>query len=102
MPKGFQKGQPRPEGAGRKKGSANIVTRKIKPLIAQFVGEQLEPEEIRKLWTSLEPKEQAALLPKLINYVVPKQTSMEVEVNEITPEAAREILEALISEEPKP
>lgn len=99
MSKGFQKGQPRPEGAGRKKGSSNMVTRKIKPLIAKFVGERLEPEEIKKLWNSLEPKEQAALLPKLINYVVPKQTSLEVDVNEYTPEAAREILDALINEE---
>lgn len=94
--KGFQAGQPRPENAGRKKGSANKVTKQIKPLIAQFVGEQLEPDEIRNLWASLDAKDKAALLPKLINYVVPKQTSVEVDTNEVTPETAREILTALI------
>jgi hypothetical protein len=58
---------------GRPAGSPNIVTREIRPIIRDFV--QGEIENLDKIVKSLEPRDRAALLVKLLDYIIPKADS---------------------------
>jgi hypothetical protein len=65
---------------GRKKGTPNKTTAEIKEIITRIVGNQLEHIEkdldrIRKT----DPAEAMRLSSKFIDYVIPKQTRMELQ-----------------------
>ena len=79
MAKGFQKGvSGNPNG--RKKGATNKTTAEIKEIITRIVGNQLEhiEKDLEKIRKS-DPAEAMRLSSKFIDYVLPKQTKMEIE-----------------------
>jgi hypothetical protein len=78
---------------GRKKGVPNKSTAEIKEIITRIVGNQLEHIEkdldrIRKN----DPAEAMRLSSKFIDYVLPKQTKMEIE-GELTHKVEKVIIE---------
>jgi hypothetical protein len=78
---------------GRKKGVPNKSTAEIKEIITRIVGNQLEHIEkdldrIRKT----DPAEAMRLSSKFIDYVLPKQTKMEIE-GELTHKVEKVIIE---------
>lgn len=74
----FQKGNK--AGKGRPKGTPNKTTAEIKEIITRIVGNQLEhiEKDLEKIRKS-DPAEAMRLSSKFIDYVLPKQTRMEIE-----------------------
>lgn len=65
---------------GRPKNSQNKVTKATKELIAEIVQDNLE--QVQKDIAGLKPNERVNVLVKLLDYVVPKMKSLEV--NDVT------------------
>jgi hypothetical protein len=70
----------RKKTGGRQKGVTNKTTAELKAIITQIVGNQLERletdlDKIRKY----NPAKAVEIASKLIDYVLPKQTKMEIE-----------------------
>jgi hypothetical protein len=61
---------------GRKPGAVNKTSKKTKELIANIVEENLE--QVQKDIAGLKPSERINVVIKLLDYVVPKQKSIEV------------------------
>lgn len=74
----FEKGKKK-EG-GRKKGTPNKTTAQIKDMITALVGNQMEkwPSVIDKMMKE-DPAEAMKITGRLIDYVLPKQTKIDLE-----------------------
>ena len=88
----FQKGQSGNKN-GRPKGAQNKTTAEIKEIITRIVGNQLEHiekdlDKIRKT----DPAEAMRLSSRFIDYVIPKQTRMELE-GELTHRVEKVVIE---------
>lgn len=70
----------RKKTGGRKKGTPNKTTAQIKEMIVSLVGTQMEkwPVELEKMMRK-DPAEAMKITGRLIDYVLPKQTKMELE-----------------------
>jgi len=78
----FQSGQPRPAGAGRKKGSVN--KKKLLRVEEVLLAADLSPvDELIKLLPQLQPKDAARVLLELQSYVEPKPKAVELPADEI-------------------
>jgi len=72
----FKKGQSgNPDG--RRKGAANKVTTELRERIKDFLDGQWE--KIEGDFDSLEPDKRVALFEKLLQYVLPRMASMDLE-----------------------
>lgn len=74
----FQKGHKK--SGGRQKGVQNKTTTQIKEMITQLVGNQMEkwPVVIDKMMKD-DPAEAMKITGRLIDYVLPKQTKIDLE-----------------------
>lgn len=74
----FEKGNTM--GKGRPKGVPNKTTQQIKDMIVSLVGTQMEkwPTELEKMMKR-DPAEAMRITGKLIDYVLPKQTKIDLE-----------------------
>lgn len=70
----------RKKTGGRVKGTPNKTTAQIKEMIVSLVGSQMErwPVELEKMMKK-DPAEAMKITGRLIDYVLPKQTKMELE-----------------------
>jgi len=88
----FQKGQSGNKN-GRPKGAQNKTTAEIKEIITRIVGNQLEHiekdlDKIRKT----DPAEAMRLSSRFIDYVIPKQTKIDLE-GELTHRVEKVVIE---------
>ena len=74
----FKKGDTKK--GGRQKGTPNKTTQQIKEMITQLVGNQMEkwPVVIDKMMKD-DPAEAMKITGRLIDYVLPKQTKIDLE-----------------------
>lgn len=74
----FEKGNKKK--GGRQKGTPNKTTAQIKEMITELVGNQMEkwPVVIDKMMKN-DPAEAMKITGKLIDYVLPKQTKIDLE-----------------------
>jgi hypothetical protein len=72
----FKKGEPRPTGAGRKKGSDNIVNRDIRKAFQNLIEDNLD--QIKLDLMMLEPKDRLIIVAKLAEFVVPKMSTQTI------------------------
>ena len=64
----FQKGQPRPRNAGRRKGSANRVTRDFREALTRL----LNASDLDEMFADVPAERRLEVLGKLAEYVFPK------------------------------
>lgn len=70
-PASFKPGQPRPANAGRKKGTPNKSTLALCSILSEL---KLDPvRALNELLPQLEPKDQASVHMKLMEYIYPKR-----------------------------
>ena len=76
---GFKKGQSG-NPAGRKKGAVNKTTAQLKELLVSVLGNQMDnwQKDLEKIRRE-DPAEAMRLTQKLIDYVLPKQTKIDLE-----------------------
>lgn len=72
----FKKGQSG-NPSGRRKGAANKVTAELRERIKDFLDGQWD--RIERDFDSLEPEKRVALFEKLLQYVLPRMASMDLE-----------------------
>ncbi len=85
---------------GRTKGIPNRLSVRHKEHISVFLDLKATPKELAKLYETLKPGEQAAFLPKLMAFVIPKMESHEIN-QEMSAEDARAVLNAILEERGK-
>ena len=68
---------------GRQKGSLNKVSSDTKISLQKLVSKELESFEARL--ETLDNKERLGIVIKILPFVLPKQTQIEIEANEIDP-----------------
>ena len=68
---------------GRKKGSLNKLSSDTKISLQKLVSKELESFEARL--ETLDNKERLEIVIKILPFVLPKQTQIEIEANEIDP-----------------
>lgn len=75
---GFEKGHKKT--GGRKKGVTNKTTTQIKEMVTELVGTQIElwPKHLDKMMKE-DPAEAMKITARLIDYVLPKQTKIDLE-----------------------
>lgn len=80
---------------GRGKGSKNKVTIEVKSWIAQVIDNNREQVENDLL--ELEPKDRLLILEKLMQYVVPKQQSVQatIDYNRLSDEQLNTVIQEL-------
>lgn len=76
---GLPKGRTNNE-AGRPKGKPNRVTAAVKEKIETFIESKME--EIESMWTELDAEKKATFLVKLMDFVVPKLRSQDIQISE--------------------
>ncbi len=76
----FIKGDERINRDGRPKGSKNRVGESVRTKIETFIDKKMN--EIDTLYDKLEPKEQALLISRLVDYVTPKLRSQDIQFSE--------------------
>jgi hypothetical protein len=88
----FQKGQSGNKN-GRPKGAQNKTTAEIKEIITRIVGNQLEhiEKDLDKIRKS-DPAEAMRLSSRFIDYVIPKQTKIDLE-GELTHRVEKVVIE---------
>lgn len=90
-------GRPRgtPKTGGRKKGTPNKITSSLKEFIRNLINDNREQiiEDLR----ALQPYQRLLFVERLINYVLPKQASVDIQTQI---EAEYKALERLIDEAP--
>lgn len=76
----MQQKERRKKTGGRQKGTPNKTTAQIKEMIVELVGTQMEkwPAKLDKMMRD-DPAEAMKITGRLIDYVLPKQTKMELE-----------------------
>ena len=75
-----QKEPRRKKTGGRQKGTTNKTTAELKAILTQVVGNQLDrlEQDLDKIRRQ-NPAKAVEIAAKLIDYVLPKQTKMEIE-----------------------
>lgn len=96
----FQKGNKL--GKGRPKGSENKTTQELKDMISAVVSGQIQhwQQDIEKI-RKKNPEEAIRLTAKFIDYVLPKQTKMELE-GEISHKVDKVVIEIKKNEQNSP
>lgn len=73
----FKKGQARPEGAGRKKGTPNKRTVFGQQQIADLLSDYNESGLMASDFAHLEPKDRLIVAEKFTSYIVPKRQAID-------------------------
>ena len=68
---------------GRPKGAVNKTTTNAKAVIQSLIDSEVK--KIPELLDELSAKDRLEITIKLMNFVIPKQTQIEIEANEIDP-----------------
>jgi hypothetical protein len=68
---------------GRPKGAVNKTTAQTKNALQKIVSNELD--KFDEMLEALDPKDRLEILIKILPFVLPKQTQIEIEANEINP-----------------
>ena len=76
----------RQKTGGRKAGTPNKVTAKVKGSIADILAEHFTPEKVAENLEAMEPKDRLLFLTKLLDYSIPKlkQTDLKADIENNT------------------
>ena len=79
--------------SGRKRGSKNRNTADIKQWVNDFVIKQTA--SIQKDWKSLKPEQRVILWERFLKYVLPQQTQISAQIDQLSDEQVDELYEKL-------
>lgn len=93
---GKKKGSPKT--GGRVKGTPNKVTSFSKATIAKMIAEYSDSGEMAEDFKALDPKDRLMITEKMMQYVMPKIQSVEVDIASEKPKTIEDLLVELSSE----
>lgn len=76
----FKKGDPRPPGSGRAKGTVNKRTAFTVDLITDLLSEYQDSGKLSADFALLEPKDRIQIAERLMGYVLPRKQAVQSEV----------------------
>ncbi len=81
--------------AGRPKGSLNRTTTEIKEMINQFISGNLK--DLQTNYDLLEPEKKLQFFKDLLKYVIPTQTTNEININSLSDAELTRLCDELLS-----
>lgn len=91
----------RPKTGGRKKGTANKVTKDLRQWVTKFINNKTD--RLERDWKKLTPRERVFMFERLLKYALPtlSNTKLETNLEDLSEEQLLNIIENLKSEHQK-
>ena len=91
----FKKGDPKPAGSGRAKGTPNKQTTKTYDIIVSLLDEYQTSGKMSQDFAALEPDKRIAIAERLMGYVLPRKQAVQ---SDITLDTTRRTIEDTLLE----
>lgn len=84
-----------PKTGGRQKGTPNKITKSVREKLEKIVTRNMRTIQ-RDLDNIAEPKDRLLILEKFMAYIVPKQSAVKAEINNLSPDDVQTVTDSLL------
>ena len=84
-----------PKTGGRQKGTPNRITKTVREKLEKIVTRNMRTIQ-RDLDNIADPKDRLMILEKFMAYIVPKQSAVKAEINNLSPDDVQTVTESLL------
>ena len=84
-----------PRTGGRQKGTPNKITKSVREKLEKIVTRNMRTIQ-RDLDNIADPKDRLIILEKFMAYVVPKQSAVKAEINNLSPDDVQTVTDSLL------
>ena len=84
-----------PKTGGRQKGTPNKITKSVREKLEKIVTRNMRTIQ-RDLDNIADPKDRLMILEKFMAYIVPKQSAVKAEINNLSPDDVQTVTETLL------
>lgn len=83
-----------PRSGGRQKGTPNKVTKSVRNILEKVISRNAR--HFQRDLDALEPKDRLIILEKFMQYIVPKQSAIKAEINNLSPDEVEAVTAQLL------
>ena len=84
-----------PRTGGRQKGTPNKITKSVREKLEKIVTRNMRTIQ-RDLDNIADPKDRLMILEKFMAYIVPKQSAVKAEINNLSPDDVQTVTDTLL------